>query len=423
MKKTTQKWLTTLVTLLLLGASAHAQTQLTVGVFPDLDSHLNEVLPLFAEQHPDIDVELRVMQHGDHHNTLVTALATGSGAPDVVAIDVGFIARFVADGGLIDLTQAPYNAGEYRDVFADYAWLQASTTDGRQVAMPTDLGPGVMYYRRDILAESGMALEDVLTDWESFLAYGEAVTQDTDGDGENDVFLIADAADVATAIISSNLQPGEGLYFDDEGNVLVGNERFVEAFTTAKAIRDGGMDARIGAWTNEWYEGFKRGTVAVQFSGAWLLGHLQNWMAPETAGMWGASNLPNGIYSSWGGSFYGIPQQSANKEAAWELITFLTTNPDTQLSAFNTIGAFPAVTSTYDSSAFEEPIAFLADQQARTLFAEVAQNISGVATNPNDQVAQEIVNSALAEVLDEGRDIEAALAEAANLISRRTRRR
>lgn len=407
---------------LLLFSFAHAQTQITIGVFPDLDSHLNNILPMFEAQHPDIDVEVRVLQHGDHHNTLVTTLATGSGAPDVVAVDVGFIARFVAEGGLVDLNQAPYSASAYRDIFAEYAWLQASTTDGRQVAMPTDLGPGVMYYRRDNLAAVDANIDDVITDWETFLALGRTVTRDTDGDGQTDVYLLADAGDVARIIFRSNLAAGEGVFFDNEGNVLVNSERFHEGFRIAREIREAGMDAQVGAWTNEWYEAFKRGTVTVQLSGAWLLGHFQNWMAPETAGLWGASNLPNGIYGSWGGSFYGIPEQSENKDAAWELVQFLTTNPDIQLEAFQSIGAFPAVTSTYSDDSFSEPLTFLDDQPARLLFAEVAQNIAGVATNPNDQVAQEIVDSALSQVLDEGRSIEAALAEAEQLIARRTRR-
>mgnify|MGYP001262202332 CR=1 FL=1 len=410
-----------LVAALLLLPGAFAQTQISIGLFPDLDSHVNAVLEQFQAENPDIKVEVRVLQHGDHHTALVTNLATGSGAADVVAIDVGFIARFVADGGLVDLNAAPYNASQYQDLFAEYAWLQSSTTDGRLIAMPTDLGPGVMFYRRDRFEQVGANIDDVIADWNSYVEFGRQVTRDTDGDGKVDVFLIADASDVARAIMRSNIAAGDGVFFDAAGNALVESDRFKEAFRIAKEIRDAGLDARIGSWTNEWYEAFKRGTVATQLSGAWLLGHLQNWMAPETAGMWGASDLPNGIYGSWGGSFYGIPEQSQNKEAAWKLVQFLTTRPDIQLAAFERIGAFPAVTSTYGDALFDEEIPFLAGQKARQLFARVAQNIEGRATNPGDQIAEEIVNSALSQVLDEGRSIDEALAEAQRLISRRAR--
>ena len=409
-----------LAILLAAGFAVAQNGTVSIAAFPDLDSHLNNVIPAFEDE-TGIDVEIRVLQHGDHHNALVTQLATGSGAADVVAIDVGFIARFVAEGGLTDLSQEPFNADQYRDLFAEYAWLQASTTDGRIVAMPTDLGPGVMYYRRDRLAEVDANIDDVIESWDSYVEFGRQVTRDTDGDGNNDVFLIADAADVARAMFRAEIPEGEGVFFDAEGNPVVESDRFRDAFEVAKTIRDEGLDAQIGSWTNEWYEGFRQGTVATQLSGAWLLGHLQNWMAPETAGQWGASHLPSGIYGSWGGSFYGIPQQSDNKEAAWELVQYLTTNPEVQLAAFTGIGAFPAVTSTYDDPSFDEEIAFLDGQVARQLFADIAQNIQGVATTPHDQIAQEIVDSALASVLNEGEDIDAALAEAQQLIARRAR--
>lgn len=409
-----------LIMLLSLGLAA-AQTKISIALFPDLDSHVNAVLAQFQEEHPDIEVEVRILEHGDHHNALVTNLATGSGAADVVAIDVGFIARFVAEGGLVNLAQAPYDAGQYQSIFADYAWLQASTTDDRLVAMPADLGPGVMYYRRDRFEQVGADVNDVISDWDSYLQFGREVTRDTDGDGSIDVFLIADAADVARAMFRANIAEGDGIFFAADGTALVDTDRFKEAFRVAKAIRDDGLDARIGSWSNEWYEAFKRGTVATQMSGAWLLGHLQNWMAPETAGLWGASDLPNGIYGSWGGSFYGIPEQSQNKEAAWQLVEFLTTRPEIQLAAFDRIGAFPAVTSTYDDALFNEELPFLDNQQARLLFANVAHNIEGRATNPGDQIAEEMVDSALSQVLDEGRDIDEALAEAQRLISRRAR--
>ena len=100
---------------------------------------------------------------------------------------------------------------------------------------------------------------------------------------------------------------------------------------------------------------------------------------------------------------------------------FLTTRPDIQLAAFESINAFPAMPATYDDPMFNEPLEFLAGQPARQLFASVAERIPGVLTFPGDMVAQEIWNSALTEVLNEGRDINEALDEAQSLIQRRIR--
>jgi multiple sugar transport system substrate-binding protein len=65
---------------------------------------------------------------------------------------------------------------------------------------------------------------------------------------------------------------------------------------------------------------------------------------------------------------------------------------------------------------------FLGGQQARQLFAEVAKNIKPVEPGRGDHVARSIIlENALMEVLDEGKDIKTALSEAERLIVRRTR--
>lgn len=277
-----------------LAGPAAAQTIQFDG-FPDLDSHLDMVLPQFREAHPGIDPSYVMNEHGDHHRRLTTNLATGSGAGDVVAVDVGYVGAFINAGGFVDLSAAPYNADQYKDSFPAYAWAQATGVDGSVYAIPVDLGPGVLYFRRDRLAEAGWSIDDVIKDWDSYIAYGEALKA-------QGVYLLADASEVAQIIINTTVEPGNGLYFDADGNPIVTNERFVTAFETARRVREAGLDAQIQSWTNEWYGGFRDGSVATQPSGAWLLGHLQNWMAPDTAGLWGVANLPDGIYGSWGGS-------------------------------------------------------------------------------------------------------------------------
>jgi multiple sugar transport system substrate-binding protein len=401
---------------LLTASVALAQTTLTVGLFEPLNEHLERVLDQFVAENPGVTLEITTLGYGDHHDALVTYLATGSGAADVVAVEIGYIARFVAEGGLRDLSAEPFNADQYEDDFVSYAWSQGRTADGRQIALPTDIGPGVMYYRRDHLDTVDWTIENVTASIENYIEYGRALQP-------HGVFLIASAASAADALIRSDIPAGSGIYFDGDGTPLLNSERFVYAAQVAKTIRDEGLDAQIGSWSNEWYEAFRTGTTATELSGAWLGGHLQTWMAPETSGLWGASEIPDGRLLSWGGSFYGIPTQTdeAKLDLAWELVKFLTVRPEIQLQAFATINAFPAMPATYGDPMFGEPLEFLAGQPARELFASVAERIPGVLTFPGDMVAQEIWNSALTEVLNEGRDIQEALDEAQSLVQRRIR--
>lgn len=405
--------LTSAVALGLAATATAADKQIRFDGFPDFDSSLKVLLPDF-EKETGIKVDYLMNNHGDHHTKLTTNLATGSGAGDVIVVDVEKIGPFVASGGLVNLSQQ-YGADKYEERFAPYAWTQGKGADGDIYGMPVDLGPGVMYFRTDIFKNAGIDVEQAIKDWDSYIAAGEKLK-------EKNVYLIASAADVAQAIIFTTVPEGEGLYFDKDGNPVVTSERFVHAFEVAKEIRDKGLDARILAWSNEWYEGFRNGTFATQLSGAWLLGHLNNWIAPDTAGSWGVSNLPDGIYGSWGGSFLSIPTQSKNPDEAWQLIEYMTTDRDVQLKHFETIAAFPANTTTYDDDLFQQEVAFLGGQKARLLFAEVAKNIKPVAPAKGDHVARSIIlENALMEVLDEGKDIKTALKEAERLIKRRTR--
>lgn len=262
-----------------LSLEAAPKTKITVGVFPALDEAYAAVLPDFYKKYPQIEVEIKSLGFGDHHSQLVTALAAGEGAPDVAAVEIGYIAQFVAEGGLVDLLRPPFNAGRYRNGVTPYTWAQGMSNDGRLIAMPSDIAPGCAFYRRDVFAEHGIKIEEIKT-IEDLFEVGKKVSKDLDGDGKNDTWLISDATSIAWMIIRSSPE----LYFDEQGNCQVDSERFRLAFEWAKKFQDNGLAGGIAAWTNEWYVAFQNGTVAYEPSGAWLGGHLKNWMAPDTAG-------------------------------------------------------------------------------------------------------------------------------------------
>lgn len=400
----------------LAAASAYANTTLTVAVFPKLDQEIKDALPAWKKLHPDVDVKVTALAIGDHHNAMTTALATSSGLPDVMAVEVGFIGRFAAGGGLEDLSKPPYNAGQYRNQFIRYTFAQATTQDGAIVGMPSDIGPGTLFYRKDILDKAGVSEADLTRSWDSYLAAGQKIKAATGA------YLLASSRDIEDIYIRADLKEGEGVYFDKAGNPVVTSPRFVKAFELAKKTRDLGLDAKITPWTNEWSEGFKRGTIATQMMGAWLGGHLSSWLAPDTKGLWRATNLPNGAYASFGGTFYSIPVKATQKALSWEFIKFLTTQKDIQLESFQSIDAFPALLSAQNDAFFTEPVSFLGGEKARVIWRDAAAHIPSIQRNKYDQVAEEAVHSALDKVVDNHEDIHAALQEAQDDIAHRVRR-
>jgi multiple sugar transport system substrate-binding protein len=394
----------------------HAQTVLTVSSFKDLDRSVQAAIPLFKKVRPDVEIKLVALGYGDHHNAMTTALATGANLPDVMGLEIGFVAKFAEGGGLEDLSKSPYNAQALADRFFKFAAAQATSRGGVQAAMPADIGPGALFYRKDIMDKAGITEADLTKSWDSFIDAGKTLKAKTG------TYLIPHAAAIKDIILRSGLKDGEGIYFDGKGAVLVESPRFVTAFETAKRARAAGIDAKVGAWSNEWSEGFKRGTVATEMMGAWLAGHLKNWIAPDTRGLWRSASLPGGVNASWGGSFYAIPKAAKNKELAWEFVKFMTTNREVQIAAFRELDAFPALIEATNDPFVDRPVEFLGNAPARKQWKATAQQIPAVAVDRLDPVAAEVITAEFDKVLEQGKDVKLALADARKAIERRVRR-
>lgn len=401
----------------LWGGVAQAGTTITVAAFPALDAAVKAAIPLYKKQHPDVDIKLVSLAFADHHVAMTTSLATGSNLPDVMAIEVGFIGKFAESGGLEDLAKPPYNAMQYKDRFSRFTIPLAMKPGGGLAAMPTDIGPGTLLYRKDLMDKAKVSEAELTRSWESYINAGKKLKAATGA------YLMASAADLKDIYIRSGLKDGEGVYFDKAGKSVVDSPRFAKAFELAREAHAAGVDGRIGAWTNEWSEGFKRGQIGSQMMGAWLAGHLQTWLAPNTKGAWRAAQLPGGAFASWGGSFYAIPSKAANKAAAWDFIKFMTLDKGMQIEAFRKLDAFPALVEAQQDSFINQPIPFLGGQKARQLWKVSASRIPALEVDKYDAIAAEIVNAELEKVLETNKDIPKALADAKALIERRARRR
>ena len=395
-----------------------ARMKITVAAFPLLDEIARAALPVWRQRHPDVDVQIVSRPYGDHHTAMSTALSTSTLLPDVMALESSYVGRYAQGTGLEDLTAEPYGVATWRHQLVPYAYDQAISRSGAVVAMPSDIGPGTMLYRTDILERAGVDSAALAPSWDSYLQAGTRIKAATGA------FLIADAQQVKDILIRTGLRPGESLYFDADSRAVVTSERFVRAFEMARELRSLQLDARVATWSNAWAESLRRGRLATELSGAWLVGQLSNWVAPQTRGLWRAAQLPQGAHIAYGGAFYAIPRRAASshKPLAWAFIQLLTLDRDRQLLALKQYDAFPALQSSHDDPFFQEPVAFLGGQPARLLWRDAAQRIGATPVHKQNGFADEVVGTELDNVLNRGKSIRSALADADRLLQRRARR-
>lgn len=397
---------------------ASQRTVLTVAAFPLVDEIAKAALPAWQKLYPNVDIKIVSRQFADHHTAMTTALSTSVLLPDVMVLEAGFVGRFSQGTGLEDLMQEPYGIARFRDRMVPFAYDQALSPKGAVVAMPTDIGPGTLLYRKDVLERAGVAFTAMTPSWESYVASGARIKKMTGA------YLIGHVQTIKDLLIRSGIRPGEGLYFDRESNVLVQSDRFVRAFEVAREARRQKLDARTVAWSNEWGEGFKRGAVATELTAAWMVGQLSSWIAPNTQGLWRAAPLPGGAVAAYGGAFYAIPRRAdpAKKAMAWEFIQFMTLNRERQLTAFKSYDAFPALLETHSDPFFDAPVDFLGGQPARQLWRDTARKITAIGVHKQSAFADEVVGTELSNVLEHGKSIPLALADAQRLLERRAHR-
>lgn len=399
-------------------ARASQGVQLTVTAYPNVDQIIRAVLPRWEAQHPGVTVRVVSRQYADHHTAMTTALSTSGHLPDLVALETTYMGGFALGGGLLDLSAAPFQADGLQAEFTDFAFSLARNRAGRQVAIPGDIGPGTLLYRHDLLAKAGVAPEALTRSWASYVAAGRQIKRATGA------YLISHARTLKDLMVRCNVPAGGGQYFDEQNRPRVTTPAFVQAFELARQVRRDGLDAVATNWTPDWAEGLKRGRLATELSGAWMVGQMANWVCPNTKGLWRVAQLPERSFAYYGGTYYAMPRRAdpARRAWAWSLLQALTRDRQVQLQAFKQEDAFPALRAAQDDPFFDEPLPFLAGQRARLLWREAAQRIPALRMHRQHKFADEVTNSELDNVLEFDKPIAEALADAQRVLEVRAAR-
>ena len=402
-------------------SSSPTGQRLVVAAFPMVDQIIKGALPAWQKTQGGIEVEVISRQYDDHHTAMTTALSSsssGSLLPDVMALETMYMGRFSLGAGLQNLSQPPYQAEALRERFVPFAFEQARNREGAVVALPTDIGPGSLFYRADLLQRAGLEIKDLCESWESYVQAGVQLKARTGA------YLFAHARYLKDIVLFASTPAGQSIYFDAQGRPSITSAHFQRAFQLAQQSRQLGLDAIVDTWRNDWSEHLRRGRLATELSGAWMAGQMAHSVAPGTKGLWRVAQLPGQSFAGWGGTYYSIPRRSdpAKKALAWSLIQYLTLNRDLQLQGFKSQDAFPALLSAHEDPFFDEPVEFLGGQRARQLWREAARRIPARPLHRQNKFAEEVVNGELDNVLIYGKPIPQALADAQALLVHRATR-
>ncbi|MBE3575462.1 MAG: extracellular solute-binding protein [Firmicutes bacterium] len=114
---------------------------------------LEEVIPAFEKEHPDIRIQAQGIPYPDFHQKLITSVAGGI-VPDVVRMDIIWTPEFARMGALVQVDRLPgFEAiakGAFPGPLATCAW------QGHYYGVPLDTNTQVILYNKKLFREAGI---------------------------------------------------------------------------------------------------------------------------------------------------------------------------------------------------------------------------------------------------------------------------
>ena len=83
--------------------------EITLTIWDWDEAHLTHMTEWYHEKYPNVNFETLVVGSTDYMQKLQSALASGSGVPDIILSEIGYRGKVFDLGILEDLSQEPYN--------------------------------------------------------------------------------------------------------------------------------------------------------------------------------------------------------------------------------------------------------------------------------------------------------------------------
>ncbi|MEO3752167.1 extracellular solute-binding protein [Streptomyces sp. B6B3] len=318
-----------------------ASQQLTVLIATSGDAETDAVRAAAGAYEEESGNTVRVEVAQDINQQLGQAFAGGE-PPDVFYVDSSQFANY-AEGGSLH----PY--GERITDVDDFspALRQSFTRDGELVCVPKDTSSLALIVNAELWRAAGLTEADRPETWEQLRDVAERLT----GDG-------------VTGMVTTEEYQRLGAFMRQAGGWITNAEQTAmtadspenaEALEFVRGMLDDGSWRYASDLDAQWAgEAFGEGQAAMTVEGGWLAGALA---ADYPDVEYEVLPLPEGPAGQGTLAFtncWGVAQDSAHREAAVDLVDFLT-RPEQQIAMGEAFGAIPSRVSAAEDYLAEHP--------------------------------------------------------------------
>jgi len=306
-----------------------------------------ELVRGFADERPDIEVEVQKFPFTAAHEKLLTAYA-GDTLPDLCHLGNTWVPEFAALNALEPLDALV--AGS-RDVPADdyfSGFLDSNRVDGALYGVPWYIDTRLLFYRTDLLHQAGFdAPPKSWNEWTQMLAAIKARV----GPDRYSVLLPLNEFE---PLLTLALQlPAEVLRDNGRWGNFRGSD-FRRALTFYESLFERGWAPRMSntQLSNVWDE-FGRGFFSFYISGPWNIAEFRKRLPPALQDTWMTAPMPGPDgpgRTIAGGASLVVMRSSPHKREAWALAEYLS-RPQTQERFYDLTGNMPPRRTTWRTPA------------------------------------------------------------------------
>jgi ABC-type glycerol-3-phosphate transport system substrate-binding protein len=385
-------------------------SKLVIWSFTDeLANMTNNPIWGFKATHPNIDVEYSQTPSDQFQAKIDPVLATGQGAPDIIALESAFVRKYIESGLLLDVTDI------YESKKASLLAYPAEigTYNGKVYGLSWQAAPGALFYRRS-LAQKYLGTDDpkvVQTYFNNFNKFLETAQFLKDKSGGSCVVVSA-LGDLNNSFLSARTQS-----WIVNGKLVI-DPAMEQYLDICKVLHDNRWEGRVGQWSEGWFAGMrgelkdesgKQVEVFSYFLPTWGLHYVLKTNAPGTSGDWAMIQGPSSY--RWGGTWVGAYKGTKNAEAAKEFIRFVATD-EAFLEAWakdtgDLVNNLNVINKIKDS--YSEP--YLGGQNHYAEFAEMAKNVNGRLLQGSDEAIESLFGEAMAAFVNGEKTKAQALAD------------
>jgi ABC-type glycerol-3-phosphate transport system substrate-binding protein len=316
-------------------ASADLTWQFWIGGTED-QAAWEQVAAQVTADHPGIKVTLQGAAWADYWSKIGSQLASSSG-PCIVGMQS--LRQSAYADALVPLEDLMAKYGVKASDF-DGAILDGLKHDGKQIALPYDTGPIILYYNRDLFKAAG--LPEPKPGW-TVDEFKTAAAKLTTGGKYGFATASADLNFLAWVLTLNGAVPV------DNGSLALESPAFVDGYKQYVELMQANKitpPLTADSWT-QMIEQFSSGNAAMMIDGPWSVISVKNQakfpvgVAPMPAGAGGSKT-----YTA--GSGFGIPKSCKNPDEAFQAIVSMTGDkPLTDLGAAGR--AYPARPAVQES--------------------------------------------------------------------------